>query len=114
MNIYDATGKLVGVATSTYNVKARVITIKSIKAKTVVKGKKKQLNVTTKATTKKGKVSYKIVLKKANGKAVASKAYSKKNQLVWKKAKKGKYTVYVTVKNGKGVVVTKTKSVKVK
>ena len=101
-------------STVKYIVTKRVITIKSIKAKTTKKKGKKILTITTKATATAGKPKYKIVLKKKNGKKVASKGYSAKNQLVWKKAKKGTYKVTVTVQNGTGVVVSKTKTVKVK
>ena len=104
-------GTKVGEVSTTYTVKKRVITIKSVKAGKIAK---KQATITAKAKATKGTPKYKIVLTKKNGKKLASKAYSKKGQLIWKKAKKGTYKVTVTVKNGKGVVVAKTKTVKVK
>ena len=52
--------------------------------------------------------------KSKSGKKVATKKYSAKNTLVWKAPKKGTYKVTVYVKNGKGVEVFKTKTLKIK
>ena len=99
----------------TYTVKARVITIKSFKtSKKSGQKAKTKITLTAKATTKKGKVSYKFAVQKGSGKIKTIKGYSSKNKKVWKPTKKGTYKLYVYVKNGKGVVVTKTKKFVVK
>ncbi len=107
-------GVAVTTATANYTVAKRIITIKSIKGSLVKKGKKKVYNVKATAKTTAGKAKYKIVLAKKSGKKVATKKYSAKNTLVWKAPKKGTYKVTVYVKNGKGVEVFKTKTLKIK
>ena len=99
----------------TYTVKARVITIKSFKTdKKSGQKVKTKITLTANATTKKGKVSYKFAVQKGSGTIKTLKAYSTKNKKVWKPTKKGTYTLYLYVKNGKGVTVTKTKKFEVK
>lgn len=98
-----------------YKVKARVITIKAFKTNKKSGQKvKTKITLTAKATTKKGKVSYKFAVQKGNGKIKTIKGYSSKAKKVWKPTKKGTYTLYVYVKNGKGVTVAKTKKFVVK
>ena len=108
-------GKKVATASAKYAVKARVITIKSLKTNKK-SGQKKNtpITITAKATTKKGKVSYKFAVQKGNGSIVLIKDYAKKGTVTWTPTKKGTYKLYVYVKNGKGVIVKKTKTFKVK
>ena len=100
---------------STYKVKAKVITIKSFKTnkKTGQKVNSK-IKLTAKATTKSGKVSYKFIVKNSDGDKFTLKGYSKKSSVTWEPGEKGTYTIYLYVKNGKGVTVTKTKKFVIK
>ncbi len=112
--IYE-NGTQVAVASANYTVKARVITIKSLKTnKKSGQKKNTKITVTAKATTKKGKVSYKFAVQKGNGAIKTIKGYSSKGKATWKPTKKGTYKLYVFVKNGKGVTVKKTKKFVVK
>lgn len=112
--IYE-NGKQTAVASANYVVKARVITIKSLKTnKKSGQKKNTKITITAKATTKKGKVSYKFAVQKGNGAIKTIKGYSKKGTATWKPTKKGTYKLYVYVKNGKGVIVKKTKNFVIK
>ena len=112
--IYE-NGVQTAVASAKYTVKARVITIKSLKTnKKSGQKKNTKITITATATTKKGKVSYKFAVQKGSGAIKTIKNYSKKGKATWKPTKKGTYKLYVYVKNGKGVVVKKTKTFKVK
>ena len=112
--ITDASGKKKTIS-KTYTVKARVITIKSFKTNKKSGQKvKTKIKLTAKATTKKGKVSYKFAVQKGSGKITTIQKYSKKTSKVWKPTKKGTYKLYVYVKNGKGVTVYKVKTFKIK
>lgn len=112
--IYE-NGTQVAVASANYTVKARVITIKSLKTnKKSGQKKKTKITITAKATTKKGKVSYKFAVQKGSGAIKTIKGYSSKGKATWKPTKKGTYKLYVYVKNGKGVTVKKTKKFVVK
>jgi len=112
--IYE-NGKQTAVASANYVVKARVITIKSLKTnKKSGQKKNTKITITAKATTKKGNVSYKFAVQKGNGAIKTIKGYSKKGKATWKPTKKGTYKLYVYVKNGKGVTVKKTKTFKIK
>lgn len=112
--IYE-NGKQTAVASANYVVKARVITIKSLKTnKKSGQKKNTKITITAKATTKKGKVSYKFAVQKGSGTIKTIKGYSKKAKVTWKPTKKGTYKLYVYVKNGKGVTVKKTKTFKIK
>ena len=109
VNIYDANNTFVGTASTTYTAKARVITVKSLKA--VKKGK--NVKITAKAKVKSGKLKYKFVVKNKKNKTVATRKYAKKNNMTVKLSKKGTYKVYLYVTNGKATVL-KAKSFKVK
>lgn len=112
--IYE-NGKQTAVASANYAVKARVITIKTLKTnKKSGQKKNTKITITAKATTKKGKVSYKFAVQKGSGAIKTIKGYSKTGKATWKPTKKGTYKLYVYVKNGKGVIVKKTKTFKVK
>lgn len=112
--IYE-NGVQTAVASANYTVKARVITIKSLKTnKKSGQKKKTKITITAKATTKKGKVSYKFAVQKGSGAIKTIKGYSAKGKATWKPTKKGTYKIYVYVKNGKGVVVKKTKKFVIK
>ena len=113
--INKANGKVVKTVSKNYKVLKRVITIKKVTiSKKTNKKKVATITITAKAVTTKGKVSYRIVVRNNKGKTVASKKYAKKNKLIWKTKKKGTYKITVSVKNGKGVEVSKTKTYKVK
>ena len=107
--IEDANGDVV-IKNTTYTIKAsKTITVKGFKPSkyTVVKGK--SVKFTMKAvSSNKGKVQYKLsVQKKGTSKKVVIKKYSKKATFTWKTKKKGKYTIYLTVKDAKGKTTTK-------
>jgi len=70
--------------------------------------------VKIKGKTTKGTLKIKVVIKNSKNKTVKTKKYSKKKTFKWKPSKKGTYTITVTAKNGKGVVVSKAKKIKVK
>ncbi len=113
--INKANGKVVKTVSKNYKVLKRVITIKKVTiSKKTNKKKVATITITAKAVTTKGKVSYRIVVRNNKGKTVASKKYAKKSKLVWKTKKKGTYKITISVKNGKGVEVSKTKTYKVK
>lgn len=109
---YDEARNVVCTTTTTYKVKKRVITLKSIQPKTIKKGKK--VTVSVRATTTTGNLRYKVVIKNSKGKTVKSKAYSKKSTFTWKPSAKGTYTATIYLKNGKGVTIVVTKKIKVK
>lgn len=108
-------GKQACVISSSYTVKARVITIQSFKAnKKSGQKKNTKITLTAKAKATKGKVSYKFAVQKKNGKIKTLKGFSAKKKIVWKPKQKGTYKLYVYVKNGKGVLVKKTMNFKIK
>lgn len=109
---YDEAKNVVCTTKATYKVKKRVITLKSFRPQTIKKGKKVTISVG--ATASSGKLQYKVVIKNSKGKTVKSKAYSKKNKFTWKPATKGTYTATIYLKNGKGVTIVVTKTIKVK
>ena len=109
---YSEDGKVLATGTTKYKVKKRVITISSIKPASTKVGKVTTIKI--KGKTTKGKLKIKVVIKNKKGKTVKTKKYSKKKTFTWKPTKKGTYTMKVTAKNGKGVVVSKTKKIKVK
>lgn len=109
---YDEAKNVVCTTTTTYKVKKRVITLKSFQPKTVKKGKKITVSVRATATT--GSLRYKVVIKNSKGKTVKSKAYSKKHAFIWKPSAKGTYKATIYLKNGKGVTIVVTKTIKVK
>lgn len=109
---YDEAKNVVCTTTTTYKVKKRVITLKSIQPKTIKKGKKVTVSVRAISTT--GSLRYKVVIKNSKGKTVKSKAYSKKHTFTWKPSAKGTYTATIYLKNGKGVTIVVTKTIKVK
>lgn len=109
---YDEAKNVVCTTTKTYKVKKRVITLKSIQPKTIKKGKK--VTVSVRATSTTGSLRYKVVIKNSKGKTVKSKAYSKKHTFTWKPSAKGTYTATIYLKNGKGVTIVVTKTLKVK
>ena len=114
VKITDAKKKSVTV-TKKYNVKSAVITIKSLKTnKSSSQKVKTKIVISANATTKKGKASYKFAVKLGNGKIKTIKGFSSKKKVTWKPTKKGTYTLYVYVKNGKGITVSKTKTFKIK
>lgn len=103
------------VISSSYTVKARVITIQSFKAnKKSGQKKNTKITLTAKAKATKGKVSYKFAVQKKNGKIKTLKGFSAKKKYIWKPTQKGTYKLYVYVKNGKGVLVKKTMNFKIK
>lgn len=103
------------VISSSYTVKARVITIQSFKAnKKSGQKKNTKITLTAKAKATKGKVSYKFAVQKNNGKIKTLKGFSAKKKIIWKPKQKGTYKLYVYVKNGKGVLVKKTMNFKIK
>ena len=108
-------GEQACVISSSYTVKARVITIQSFKANKK-SGQKKNTKITliAKAKATKGKVSYKFAVQKKNGKIKTLKGFSTKKKFIWKPTQKGTYKLYVYVKNGKGVLVKKTLNFKIK
>ena len=111
---YDKNKKAITTTTKKYTVKAAIIKIKKFSfSKKTIKAKK-TLTIKVKATAKKGKPQYKIVVKNSKGKTVATKKYSKTTTKKWKPTKKGTYKITLYVKNGKGVQISKTKSYKVK
>lgn len=108
-------GEQACVISSSYTVKARVITIQSFKAnKKSGQKKKTKITLTAKAKATKGKVSYKFAVQKKNGKIKTLKGFSAKKKYIWKPTQKGTYKLYVYVKNGKGVLVKKTLNFKIK
>ncbi len=109
---YSEEGNVLATATTKYKVKKRVITISSIKPASTKVGKVTTIKI--KGKTTKGKLKIKVVIKNSKNKTVKTKKYSKKKTFTWKPSKKGTYTIKVTAKNGKGVVVSKTKKIKVK
>ena len=109
---YSEDGKVLASKTAKYTVKKRVITISSVKPATLKV--KKNATIKIKAKTTKGKLSMKVVIKNSKNKTVKTRKYSKKKTFTWKPSKKGTYKVTVTAKNGKGVVVSVTKKIKVK
>lgn len=109
---YDEAKNVVCTTKVTYKVKKRVITLKSFRPQTIKKGKKVTISVG--ATTSTGKLQYKVVIKNSKGKTVKSKAYSKKNTFTWKPSAKGTYQATIYLKNGKGVTIMVTKTIKVK
>ena len=113
--INKSTGKVLKTVSKKYTVKKRVITIKKLTTNKK-SGQKKgtKIIITARAVTTKGKVSYKIVVRNSAGKTVATKNYSKTNKTTWKTKQKGTYKITAYVKNGKGVVVSKTITFKVK
>ncbi|MDE7423408.1 MAG: starch-binding protein [Lachnospiraceae bacterium] len=114
VKITDAKKKSVTV-TKKYKVQSAVITIKSFKTNKSSNQKvKTKIVISANATAKKGKASYKFAVKLGNGKIKTIKGFSSKNKVTWKPTKKGTYTLYVYVKNGKGITVSKTKTFKIK
>ena len=114
VKITDAKKKSVTV-TKKYNVKSAVITIKSFKTnKSSSQKVKTKIVISANATTKKGKASYKFAVKLGNGKIKTIKGFSSKKKVTWKPTKKGTYTLYVYVKNGKGITISKTKTFRIK
>lgn len=115
VTLYDKNKKQIGTLTTTYKVKARVITIKKFKTNKK-SGQKKgtKVVISANASTTKGSLKYKFVVKNNKGKAVLTRKYAKKKSVVWKAKKKGTYTLNLFVKNGKGVEVSKTKTFKIK
>ena len=114
VKITDAKKKSVTV-TKKYKVQSAVITIKSFKTnKSSGQKIKTKIVISANATAKKGKASYKFAVKLGNGKIKTIKGFSSKNKVTWKPTKKGTYTLYVYVKNGKGITVSKTKTFKIK
>lgn len=85
-----------------------------IKVATSNKKKDAKITLTAKAKATKGKVSYKFAAQKKNGKIKTLKGFSAKKKFIWKPKQKGTYTLYVYVKNGKGVLVKKTINFKIK
>lgn len=115
VTLYDKDKKQIGTLTNTYKVKTRVITIKKFKTNKK-SGQKKgtKVVISANATTTKGSLRYKFVVKNSKGKAVLTRKYSKKKSVVWKAKSKGTYTLNLFIKNGKGVEVSKTKTFKIK
>ena len=114
VKITDANKKTVTVSKK-YTVKKAVIVVKSFKtSKSSGQKVKTKIVLSANATAKKGKPSYKFAVKLGNGKIKVIKKFSTKKTVTWKPAKKGTYTLYVYVKNGKGITVTKTKTFKIK
>ena len=114
VKITDANKKTVTV-TKKYTVKKAVIVVKSFKtSKSSGQKVKTEIVLSANATAKKGKPSYKFAVQLGNGKIKVIKKFSTKKKVTWKPAKKGTYTLYVYVKNGKGITVTKTKTFKIK
>ncbi|MCI8407708.1 MAG: starch-binding protein [Lachnospiraceae bacterium] len=114
VKITDAKKKSVTV-NKKYKVKSAVIKIKSFKTnKSSSQKVKTKIVLSANATTKKGKASYKFAVKLGNGKIKTIKGFSSKKKITWKPAKKGTYTLYVYVKNGKGITVSKTMTFKIK
>lgn len=109
---YSEDGKVLATGTTKYTVKKRVITISSIKPASTKVGKATTVKI--KGKTTKGTLKIKVVIKNSKNKTVKTKKYSKKKTFKWKPSKKGTYTITVTAKNGKGVVVSKAKKIKVK
>lgn len=109
---YSEDGKVLATGTAKYTVKKRVITISSIKPASTKVGKTTAVKI--KGKTTKGTLKIKVVIKNSKNKTVKTKKYSKKKTFKWKPSKKGTYTITVTAKNGKGVVVSKAKKIKVK
>ena len=108
---YNTKGDAVATGSTTYVVKKRVISIKSIKPAKLKAGKKTTMKI--KATCTKGTLRLKVVIKNSKNKTVKTVKYTKKKNFKWKPSKKGNYKVTITGKNSKGVVVTVTKKVKV-
>ena len=107
--IEDANGDVV-IKNTTYTIKAsKTITVKGFKPSKYTVAKGKSVKFTMKAvSSNKGKVQYKLsVQKKGTSKKVVIKKYSKKATFTWKTKKKGKYTIYLTVKDAKGKTTTK-------
>ena len=105
----DANGDVV-IKNTTYTIKAsKTITVKGFKASKYAVAKGKSVKFTMKAvSSNKGKVQYKLsVQKKGTSKKVVIKKYSSKATFTWKTKKKGKYTIYLTVKDAKGKTTTK-------
>ena len=105
----DANGDVV-IKNTTYTIKAsKTITVKGFKASKYAVAKDKSVKFTMKAvSSNKGKVQYKLsVQKKGTSKKVVIKKYSSKATFTWKTKKKGKYTIYLTVKDAKGKTTTK-------
>lgn len=109
---YDEAKNVVCTTKVTYKVKKRVITLKSFRPQNIKKGKKVTISVG--ATSSSGKLQYKVVIKNSKGKIVKTKAYSKKNKFTWKPTAKGTYKATIYLKNGKGVIIAVTKTIKVK
>lgn len=109
---YSEDGKVLATGTTKYTVKKRVITISSIKPASIKVGKATTVKINGRTT--KGTLKIKVVIKNSKKKTVKTKKYSKKKTFTWKPSKKGTYTITVTAKNGKGVVVSKAKKIKVK
>ena len=107
------------VKNTTYTITAvSPITVKTFKVSSYKVKKGKTVKITVKATsTNKGKIQYKLsVQKNGSTKRTVVKSYSTKTTCTWKAKKKGKYTVYLTVKDSKGKTTTKklTKQITVK
>lgn len=109
---YSEDNKVLATGTTKYTVKKRVITISSVKPASTKVGKTTTVKI--KGKTTKGTLRIRAVIKNSKNKKVKTKKYSKKKTFTWKPSKKGTYTITVTAKNGKGVVVSKTKKIKVK
>ena len=98
-----------------YTVKPAVITIKSFKTSKASGQKiKTKIVISANATVKKGKASYKFAVKLGKGKVKTLKGYSSTKKVTWRPTKKGTYTLYLYVKNGKGITISKTKTFKIK
>ena len=110
--IVDANGKAV-VKNTTYTITANKvapkITVKTFKASKYTVAKGKSVKIVMKATSSnKGKIQYKLsVQKKGTKKKSVIRSYSTKTAYTWKAKKKGKYTIYMTVKDAKGKTTTK-------
>lgn len=107
--IEDANG-VKAVKNVTYTIKAvSPIKVKTFKVSKYSIARGKSVKITVKATSSnKGKVKYKIsVQKKGDAKKTVVRNYSTKTTYTWKASKKGKYTIYITVKDAKGKTTTK-------
>ena len=110
--VMDADGEIVSVARE-YSISSP-ISVKTFKLnKTTIK-KGKTLNVSAKATSI-SKVKYQFKVVNASTKKVMNtKKYSTKSTYSWKAKKKGKYYIYLQLKDTKGNTKTVKKTVRVK
>ena len=112
--IVDANGDY-AVKNATYTINAAKknpvskITVKTFKANKYSVKKGKTVTFAMKATSSnKGKVQYKLLVqKKGTAKKSVIRKYATKTSYTWKAKNKGKYTVYLVVKDAKGKTTTK-------